>query len=209
MDRKLKPRYFYYSILANGILLPTTVLLLWLWLTKQCYPCFENGTPLVKVDTIYPTDTRPKLVSNNKPLSHVSFPRSSIPVNSAINSFVKPELLCSACDSVVMYSDTVEQPGNFKAVIVDTLLNNNIIGRSVWWVNLKPLIRETITLPPKEKPRLYIGASIKIPGARGVNWGLGPSALATIPKAGAIGYSYDVLGNCHSLTFMALIKLKR
>ncbi len=112
-------------------------------------------------------------------------------------------------DSVVMYIDTIERPGDFKAVVIDTLLNNRITGRSVWWVNLKPLIRETITIPPKEKPRLYIGASVNIPGNRGDNWGLGPSALATIPKAGAISYSYDVLGNCHTVTFMALIKLKR
>lgn len=209
MDRKLKPRYFYYSILANGVLLPTTVVLLWLWLTKQCYPCFENSTPIVKVDTIYPADTKLKPVAFRKPLSYRSFPKPKAVEEYPAGITAKTEDHPSACHSIIMYADTIERTGDFKAVIVDTLVNNSIVGRSVWWVNLKPLIRETVTIPPKEKPRFYIGASVKIPGTRGGSWGLGPSAVATIPNTGAVGYSYDVLGNCHSLTFMALIKLKR
>ena len=60
----------------------------------------------------------------------------------------------------ISYADTLRQANEFKAIIFDTLANNRIIGRSVKWAILEPILERDITKSVMIKPALvkvYVG----------------------------------------------------
>jgi len=63
----------------------------------------------------------------------------------------------------VAYSDTLRQANEFKAILLDTLAGNRIIGRSLRWANLTPIEVKTVTNTVMKKDALlkvYIGADM-------------------------------------------------
>ena len=115
----------------------------------------------------------------------------------------------SPCDSIYYYSDTV---GNTRSYVViqDTISDNSFIGRSVLFKGFDLTNTVTKTIPaPKEKVKLYIGASVTINQRFMDRWGAGPNVLLTIPKIGAVGYYYDARNNAHTGSLMALIRFKK
>lgn len=204
---KLKSRVLFYSIVANITLLLLTAGTCYLWLTCDCPGYDSNQITQIRIDTIYPSNTTLARVTLGVPKIYKS--RLAISDEKVMNDPERnPNLnAASPCDSIIYYSDTIDQPDNFKAVINDTLRNNKIFGRSVWWVNLKPMVRETIEVHAKEKPRLYLGGVLLLPAKDIKTWGVGPMAQLSIPKVGLVGYSYDLINNRHAVSFAALIKI--
>lgn len=205
------------SLIGNVVLLFTTFLFLWLWLHKPCPPCYEAGQTVIVHDTIYPKDTTLKLISVKVPeafrtvrtkklFSKVN--ETKVKVDTIRITNCDTTIILPVCDEVMYYSDTIKGE-DCKAVINDTISKNRITGRSVWMANLKPEIRTTETVVKRERWKVYVGASFTINPKDKTRWGIGPSALLTIPKVGGISYTFDAKNFSHSGTFYALIRFRK
>ncbi len=200
-----------YSIVLNLLLL---LLLSWFLCIRKNEPCTQGSILSIRHDTIYPNATSLKLAHLYKPVARHRIKRSGIeqPELQA-ETAVKKQLEASApgvpCDSIYYYSDTFFQRNDYKAVINDTVAGNQVTGRSVWFVNLKPEIQTTIERVSKERLRVYLGIDFTINARYGRNWGIGPAALLTFPPRFALSYYYDAKNNAHSGGLFVLLKLKK
>lgn len=203
------------------VLLLGNIFFAYMWLNKPCPPCYEAGQTVVKVDTIPPADTTLKAVRVHVPEAYKVVSKKRAKIKAALQ-VAHPDTLyiaeCdttivlppSVCDSVLYYSDTIRsETEQCKAVINDTVMDNRIVGRSVWLINMKPEIRTTITEVRKDKVKFYIGAAVTINARFMERWGAGPQALLTFPKVGGVNYYYDARNNAHTAGFMALIRFRR
>lgn len=218
------------SLILNVVLFFTTGLFAYLYFSKACPPCYEAGQMVIKHDTIYPTNTLMpisikvpeafKTVSKNKFIKESGATSAGqVIISESVNkaeryagNVASPVVLsippASDCDSVRLYSDTCYSENNYRAVINDTV-EGKIVGRSIWFVNLKPDITTTITQVKLERWKFYIGGSFTVNQRNMDRWGVGPSALLTIPKVGGISYYFDAKNFAHTGTFYALIRLKK
>lgn len=184
--------------------------------SKKAFDC-NSCTETVKVvhDTIWPVDT-PHIVYVGQPVPAKVWPVKRkqvkadtiyLPGSVTVIREHCPELPATACDSAryYAYNDTVEQ----VHLIIRDSVNGAITWRKIEVANLKPEVTTTITKVLKEKPKFYIGGSFTIPGSNLKAWGIGPSALFTIPKVGGFSYYYDIKNNAHTGGIYALIRFKR
>lgn len=216
----------------NAVLLTAFVILLYMYLTRptltvtDCSKCEGTITTVIKHDTIYPSDTVPKLVLNHVPKPTKAYSKAVIHPP-AVNIRLEDSLyvfgedkspdgnptvaIPSPCDSIILYSDTIRQDKAFKAIINDTLENNHIRGRSVYFASLLPTIKETVTntVVLKEKWKVYIGVAGTINARNFDRWGIGPDVFVSIPKIGGALYQYDVRNNAHTFGFSALLRFKK
>jgi hypothetical protein len=184
-------------------------------------PCPEQFiNQVVQIDTIRPVDV-PVQIAEGKPVVRKYV---KVKVKPGGNSVVTPSVThYNHIDTVInqpsqpivattinasVYSDTLYQADNYRAIINDTV-NGEIIGRSVWFVNLKPEIKTTITntVLKKEKVKLYFGMLAACDN--NAKWGVGPSAIVTIPGAIAISYSYNIMLGVHNAIIAAPIQFGR
>lgn len=205
-----RDRILVYSLLGNVLLLFLSGLFAWLYFTKPC-PCYESGQTVIVHDTIYPKDTTLALIASIKPKPNKA--RRNPKAETKVvyierEGQIIRDTITSACDSVYIYSDSLNKD-DVKLVINDTVSNGVLSGRSIWLRNLKPTIKTTETVVRKEKVKLYIGASFSIDANNLKRWGVGPSALVTIPKIGGIAYTFDVKNFIHHGTLYALIRVKK
>lgn len=112
---------------------------------------------------------------------------------------------CGPWDSLYYYSDTIHQANDYHIVINDTT-QGPIMGRSVWFTNLRPSIVSHDKVYLKERWKVYAG--MVVTGQKG-RWGMGPAAVLTAPKIGAISYSYDARNNAHIAGVYVLLRFKR
>lgn len=213
-------RINFYSIAISVVSVPLMLLFLYLWLTKPCPPCFESGQTVTVHDTIWPPkELKPVVVKvpepwGIKPKYALKKKLPNIPVIGKPDTIKITDcdttiiLPFNPCADVAYYSDTIEAE-QVKAVINDTVVNNRIFGRSVWLANLKPEVRTTTTVVKKEKWKFYVGASFTINQRFMNRWGVGPSALVTIPKVGGISYTFDARNFAHTGSFFVLVRLKK
>ncbi len=222
MGFKVKDSIKFYSLVLNVATITMIVLML-----KQCHcpPCMEPGETKIVHDTIWPK-AELKPIAVKVPEAYKAVARKDIKPAKAIartaafvrsfpdtarNHTVDSNQICyDECDSVRYYSDTIRNhtPDTCEIVINDTVIGK-ITGRSVWYVNLKPEIRTTITQVRKEKLKVYVGGAFTLNARFGERWGAGPSALMAIPKVGAINYYYDAKNNAHTAALMALIRFHK
>jgi hypothetical protein len=211
-------------LIALVLLLATsTGIFAWLYFTKPCPPCYDSGKTVIvtKVVPVKDTTLKPIVVKvpepwGIKPKSAFKPVKHGKPValksDTSIRIFTRDcdttIVLPTGCNDVAYYSDTITGD-SVKAVINDTLVNNRIAGRSVWLANLKPEVRTTTTVVKKEKWKFYVGASFTINQRFMNRWGVGPSALVTIPKVGGISYTFDARNFAHTGSFFVLVRLKK
>lgn len=205
------------------------VVIYWLW-NRACPPCYEAGERVVKIDTTWPVKPLEPIVVKvpeayktvaKKSIKPIATVKKSLTVDSSLFHGVgTAEADCagnavasvpSPCDSIAYYSDTTinRMPDSCIIVVNDTVQDNKISGRSVWFASRMPLIKTTITEVRKEKWKVYIGGAFTFNGKYLDRWGAGPKALVTIPKIGGFDYYYDVKNNAHTIGAMALIRFKR
>ena len=209
------------SLLANVVLVPAFIILLWLYLTKPCPECLPIERVVTKTVTIPVKDTTPKLASKKTPspkkIIYALADKNKNPEKDLPE--VKPTVTTedcdsagtvapSACNDLAIYSETYEKD-SCKVIVNDTVTGNRIAGRSVWIVNLKPDTKQIITITQREKVKLYVGVGFSVNQLHMERWGIGPSALLTIPKVGGIAYSFDAKNFSHQGTVYALIRIKR
>lgn len=229
----MQDNYKFGSFILNGILGIVILFLIWFWPRHPAFSCDDcKGTVTITHDTIWPSEelkqvvvkvpeafkaiakkdlkqTHPKGAKDFQGVEGVDSVRfvsgaSTAPIEGLV-------FLPSPCDSIFYVSDTtrVRQPDSCTIVVNDTLMDNHIIGRSIWHVNLQPTINTTITKVLKEKWKVFVGAQFSYNVRNQDRWGVGPSALLTIPKVGAISYYYDARNNAHTAGFDVLIRFKR
>ncbi len=212
------------SLVLNIIFIPAFLFVLWLYLTKPCPPCQEPGTTVIKTEVIPVKDSSLKKVSVKVPVPYAVKPKyilkkgklkpvvNSLPAVPQVNTVEECDsagtVAPSPCDSVYFYSDTTKAD-SVTIVANDTVMNNKIIGRSIWVVNLKPNTKITETTVKPERWKFYIGGSFTIYQREITRWGAGPSMLLTIPKIGGFSYTFDAKNFGHMGTFYALIRLKK
>jgi hypothetical protein len=114
----------------------------------------------------------------------------------------------SPCDTINIYSDTIYKRDTCTFIVNDTV-EGRILGRSILYANLQPLIRETITHVKKDKWKVYVGGAFTYNGKFLDRWGAGPKAAVAIPKIGAIDYYFDAKNMSHTVGVMALIRFKK
>ena len=215
-------KYRYASLIANIVLLPTCIILLWLWLHKKecsCDQCFETRE-VIKYDTIFVKDTKPVPIYHGTPTVKKVLLKPGYTRPPAIPVVINPELPdtgtnvryeCppSNCDSMVIYDTTYKQPDDYTLQITDTLLNNRIAARSIAFKNLKPLVVKEVTKFEKEKFKVFVGVTGTFNASNITRWGVGPTVQLSIPKIMALGATYDIHNNAYSFTALALLRFKK
>lgn len=212
-----------FSLLILAIVQAIIIYFLW---NKPCPPCYEAGQTVITHDTIWPINPLEPIIVK-VPEAFKSVAKKSI--SKAVRS--KTELtesvwkvdgdghayaeLCqdisSPCDTINYYSDTTinRMPDSCMIVVNDTITDNKISGRSIWFQSRMPLIKTTITEVRKEKWKVYIGGAFTYNARELQRWGAGPEVLLTIPKIGGVNYIYDGKNNAHTIGVMALIRFKK
>lgn len=121
----------------------------------------------------------------------------------------------STCNDTAIYSDTTEEANAYLAVVADTITDNRIIGRSISFWNLSPVITKHTekVITAKERIRVYLGLSVGFMASytdkRLYNFNVGPDVFITEPHGVLLGYGFDARNNGHRLTFAYKIKLKK
>lgn len=202
----MKNTLFPYSVLLNIILL---LLLGIAVLMHRQEPCSDSPLIKTKVDTIYPTSTKPVLVKSYTPVVKRSGYKHVDDEGELSQSVPSNPEIAGCYDSINYYSDTFYQSNNYRAVVNDTIANNRIAGRSFWFVNLKPDVITTIEKVRKEKIRVYVGADFTVNANYRNSWGIGPSAIVTLPPRFALSYYYDARNNAHTGGLFVLLKFSR
>lgn len=206
-----------YSILLNIILAGVIVCML-----KECHcpDCGEVTT--VKIDTIRPKDTTPKVISVSVPVAVKSIPKkhyrsAAVSQKEAVVVLYEGKaedgmggnyVASAPCDTINIYSDTIHKPDTCTIIIKDTV-EGRILGRSVLYANLQPLIRTTVTKTIKEKWKVYVGGAVTVNAKDYNRWGVGVTGAISIPKVGLADYTYDIKNNAHTVGVLALIRFKK
>lgn len=201
-------------LISNAVTLIAAVVFAWLYFTYKCPPCYEAGQTVTVIDTVFVKDSTLKLASTKLPTIkgvkkvNAQANKSNDTIQITLHDTITNSITLNECGVIVYYTDTITSD-SIKAVVNDTVTCNRITGRSVYMVNLKPCINTTTTVVRKEKWKVYVGASFMIPQRELQRWGVGGSALLTIPKIGGISYTFDARNFTHIGTFYALIRFKK
>jgi hypothetical protein len=194
------------NIKAIGLLLAIIVVFgLGVWMGG----CAERRATLqqtedtrIKTNVIYDTIYQPNTVyvpvaDKTKPIPTSKTPAvisyDTVRVDSLIYIYEK-----NTCAGIYTYADSIDVPNSYKAIILDTISNNSIKGRSFQMADMRPQVIKTITntiiKPPKYLPMLFVGATATFDNK---GYGIGPSINACLPKYASIAYSYDVINKRH------------
>ena len=202
-------------------------------LQRKCCDCSSEPVS-IKIDSIRPKDITPKVISNQVPVPVKSIPRAKFiqkakpvlkpthAINAQVNSnsfhgLVKPEVdsvgstaasALNPCDTINIYADTIQKPDTCTFIINDTV-EGRILGRSILYANLQPMIRTTIEKTLKEKWKVYVGGAFTFNAKEFSRWGIGVTGALAIPKLGMVDYTYDIRNNAHTVGVLALIRFKK
>lgn len=201
------------SLTANVVLFALLIMLTWQYCNKPCQPCYDSGKTVVKIDTIY-RDTSLKMVATKplKPIRRMPRGTSRAHVDSVM-VYMNDTIIVSEyndCYYTNYYIDTIRSSSEeVKAVIIDTLVDNQIVGRGVFIANLRPVYRAKETIVKRETWKVYLGGSFTVNSRHQERWGAGVTAILTVPRIGAIQYHYDVRNNAHTGGLYALIRFRK
>ena len=141
---------------------------------KGCSSC-KGGETLIKADTvthfIHATDTLYRTINVAQSVPYKIYGHDTVYVHhteTIHNHDTINNLLFTFSTDTAIYSDSIRQENEFKAILIDTLFNNRITGRQIKWVNLAPTKVENITKMIEKKQSLvkvFLGAGFTFPVA--------------------------------------------
>lgn len=195
-------------------------LLMFAVMFKGCSSC-RGGEKLIKTDTvthfIHATDTVYKTMNIAHSVPYKIYGHDTVYVHhieTIHNNDTINNLLFTFSTDTAIYSDSIRQVDEFKAILIDTLFNNRIIGRQIKWANLTPIKVEDITKTIEKKQSLvkvFLGAGMVIPVANiasnrfDVSAGLG---LLIADKI-IVGADYGIVGQQIHLGAKIKLTLKK
>lgn len=171
-------------------------------LQRECQRCPELNTITI-TDTI-PGDSVPYVVEIPKPVPFWIDTGSWHYLTQQIDTLA----ILKDYFSRVYYLDTIMDDSSAFIAILDTITQNRIHGRKLYFANRKPtsIINTTTVLPADEKSRLYVGGMVAMnPGDK---FDMGPSVMLITPRGG-YSYAYGISEKSHTLTVVWKIKLQR
>lgn len=178
------------------------ILVATIFLQRECQRCPELTT-ITTTDTI-PGDSIPYVVEIPKPIPFWIDTGSWHYLTQQIDTMA----ILKDYFSRVYYLDTLMDDSSAFIAILDTITQNRIHGRKLYFANRKPtsIINTTTILPADEKSKLYVGGMVAMnPGDK---FDIGPSVMLITPRGG-YSYAYGVNEKSHTLTVVWKIKLQR
>lgn len=173
-----------------------------IFLQRECHRCPEVQT-ITTTDTI-PGDSVPYAVEVPKPIPYWIDTGSWHYQTQQIDTMA----ILRDYFARVYYLDTIMDDSSAFIAILDTITQNRIHGRKLYFANRKPtsIINTTTVLPTNEKSKLYVGGMVAMnPGDK---FDIGPSMMLITPRGG-YSYAYGVNENSHTFTVVWKIKLQR
>jgi len=173
-----------------------------IFLQRECHRCPKVQT-ITTTDTI-PGDSVPYAVEVPKPIPYWIDTGSWHYQTQQIDTMA----ILRDYFARVYYLDTIMDDSSAFIAILDTITQNRIHGRKLYFANRKPtsIINTTTVLPSNEKSKLYVGGMVAMnPGDK---FDIGPSMMLITPRGG-YSYAYGVNEKSHTLTLVWKIKLQR
>lgn len=172
-----------------------------IFLQRECHRCPEVQTSY-KVDTI-PGDIIPSVIELSRPDPYFIF------VDTGRQVFVDTAAILRDYFARVVYLDTLKDDSSAFIAILDTVTQNRLQGRKLYYANRKPtsIIHSTAIQPTDpERLKLYAGAMLAI--APGERTEIGPSIFMTTPKGYGYSYAYGFNEKTHTLSIVWRISLR-
>jgi hypothetical protein len=173
-----------------------------IFLQRECHRCPEVQTSY-RVDTI-PGDIIPSIIELSRPEPYFIF------VDTGQQMFVDTASILRDYFARVVYLDTLKDDSSAFIAIRDTVTENRLRGRQLYFANRKPTaIIHTTTVQPSETERmkLYAGAMLALTPEDKSD--IGPVIMMMTPKGAGYSYAYGVNEKSHTLTVVWKIKLRR
>lgn len=106
----------------------------------------------------------------------------------------------------VIYLDTLLDDSSAFIAILDTIYNNRLQNRKLYFANRRATVinNTTYAQPQNEKMQLYVGAMLATMPDK-IN--IGPVILITTPRGMAYSYEYGINSRSHTLTFACRLRL--
>jgi len=141
---------------------------------------------VVKDSLIY---SKPQLVKTIEIESHDTIINQYIPDTNYAKLVIQYQEIVNQLLAKNIMEDSIRIDTNGYVKITDTVQKNLIVGRGIQ-VNIKyPIIKETVTIPPKKVTQLYVGGVFQTGGD---NQQIGASALLKTRKDFALSGSLSV-----------------
>ncbi|KAF0195634.1 MAG: hypothetical protein FD166_2807 [Bacteroidetes bacterium] len=186
--------------------IPTYLLILFLvviiFLQRECHRCPEAVT-LTTINTI-PGDSVPYLVEIDKPVPKF------IDTGSWHYFDVDTMAILKDYFARVVYLDTLKDDSSAFIAVMDTVFQNRLQGRSLYFANRKPtsIIHNTTVLPEvDDRLKLYAGAMVAM--APRDRYDFGPAVILMTPRGNGYSYAFGVNEKSHTITLVWKVKLKR
>lgn len=172
-----------------------------IFLQRECHRCPDVKTSY-RVDTI-PGDVIPSVIELSRPDPYFVF------VDTGRQMFVDTAAILRDYFAQVVYLDTLKDDSSAFIAVLDTVTQNRLQGRKLYFANRKPtsIIHSTTIQPADtERLKLYAGAMLAI--APGERTEIGPALFVTTPKGYGYSYAYGFNEKTHTFTLLWKVKLR-
>lgn len=177
----------------------SALLLAALFIAQECHQCPDQQTVTIRDTTYLPGDSVKVKVKEHVPVPYAVdryLPAAPFDTMAAIAQYF----------TRYFYADTIRRD-SMLVIILDTVGENKIRHRSVYWQNLRGpmVIRETVIQKEDPRHRLFIGGVATYaekPGA-------GAALLLITKKDHGYSYTYDGINNSHTVGIYYKISLRR
>jgi hypothetical protein len=173
-----------------------------IFLQRECHRCPQVQTSY-RVDTI-PGDIIPSVIELSRPDPYFIF------VDTGQQMFVDTASILRNYFARVVYLDTLKDDSSAFIAILDTVTQNRLLGRKLYFANRKPTsIIHNITVQPADPDRLKLYAGAMLSFTPEAKSDIGPVIMMMTPRGAGYSYAYGVNDKSHTLTVVWKIKLRR
>ena len=172
-----------------------------IFLQRECHRCPEVQTSY-KVDTI-PGDIIPSVIELSRPDPYFIF------VDTGRQVFVDTAAILRDYFALVVYLDTLKDDSSAFIAILDTVTQNRLQGRKLYYANRKPTsIIHFTTIQPADPERLKLYAGAMFVLAPEERSDCGPALVMMTPRGAGYSYAYGVNEKTHTLSIVWRISLR-
>jgi len=133
---------------------------------QKCNQPVDPGVPTVTRDTVWVVKdslivSKPQLIKSISVESHDTIINQYVPDTNYAKLVLQYQEVVNQLLTKNILADSIRIDTNGYVKITDTVQKNLIVGRGTQ-VNIKyPIIKETVTIPPKKVTQLYVGGVLQ------------------------------------------------